>query len=63
MPEATEVIIRVMEKDYFKDLKLYYKFYKQNLFDKNDFLMNNLGLMKSLKDYDIFNKILEMYDE
>lgn len=63
MPEATEVIIRVMEKDYFKDLKLYYKFYKQNLFDKNDFLMNNLGLMKSLIDYDIFIKILEMYDE
>lgn len=63
MPEATEVIIRVMEKDYFKDLKLYYQFYKQNLFDKNDFFMNNLGLMKSLRDYNIFIKILEMYDE
>lgn len=63
LPEATEIIIKSMEKDYFKDLKMYYKFYKRNLFDKNDYYMNILGLIKCLIEYDIFSKILEMYDD
>lgn len=62
LPEATEVIIKSLEHDYFKDYKLYYKFYKQQLFNKNDYYLNTFEFFKSLKEYDIFSKILEMYE-
>lgn len=62
MPEATEIILRIIEKDYFKDFKLFYQSFKQNLFHKNDYLKNIKFFIKALLEYDIFIKMIEMYD-